>query len=398
MKKILLYLICCFSFLICCFSFQIVLPNESDDNWSDTVKWVNETLLNYDTLYADRIDSALTLIKNSPKEEYRAALSTFGRKVLFYDKSNSRIIRLCLRALMAYNDWRSYYFINSFCSHSRYIKYVAKCFCDVYDENNNKFFAPIRRKLATPEFINKYQILDESNINQFFDDWNKYSLTEMEKDKDNPLNIKIQEFYRWKENEDKTYYVENCKERDSLKALGKRKYKDEISYLQNNIDNYLRHKKVCVMPHYIDVYFSQDTFSNYKDSVCLIPPHQPFLAPGKRDSHTVVVPFLSENVLNLEKNPMFFLSDNQVESFMANHVFNSDDMRDKMIELIGIDIYQFFDYMNIFSALFYSDGVVFQIAYGPIGGELGYESGGGFAVFIPNDKNKEIEDFCYWIP
>ena len=82
----------------------------------DTVKWVNDVLLNYEMQSENSQDSALVIIRKSPKKEYKRALVRFtdmiikeqtDSKRLNYDLFNyfmellvQSIIRLCQKVFV----------------------------------------------------------------------------------------------------------------------------------------------------------------------------------------------------------------------------------------------------------------------------------------------------------
>ena len=98
-----------------------------------------------------------------------------------------------------------------------------------YDENENSLYAPLRFTFETPSFITDSFVLDKSNINDFVENWKVYSSVLKERDKNNIINQKIQEFYQWNEHINDEAYTENCKELDSLCSTRKRKNRKKPS-------------------------------------------------------------------------------------------------------------------------------------------------------------------------
>ena len=392
-----------FVILFSLFSVQICLSVEP----VDTVKWVNDVLLNYEMQSESSQDSALVIIRKSPKKEYKRALVRFTDMII-KEQTDSKRLKLFFLALMAYNDIWSYKGIFYGITCSKYYSSVSKSFCDVYDENVNPLYAPLRFKFETPSFITDSYVLDKSNINDFVENWKSYSLSLKERDKNNFINQKIQEFYQWNENLNDEAYTKNCKELDSLKSARKRKNRELIFDLEDRIQTYLEGKKsnVCVMPRTIDICYTSDSFASIKEtfeSEALLPP-LPLGCFGckKMDSLAVIVPCLMEfnnkNFSNEEGGVNLFLADTHINNILGKYAYDSDEKYNELMDLfhVYIDSADSFFYNCTIYPIYYPvisniycfpDGIVIRARY----------SSSGFNVFFSNDKNEEVEIFGEWI-
>jgi len=376
------------------FSVQICLPMES----VDTVKWVNDVLLNYEMQSESSQDSALVIIRKSPKKEYKRALVRFTDMII-KEQTDSKRLKLFFLALMAYNDIWSYKGIFYGITCSKYYSSVSKSFCDAYDENENSLYAPLRFTFETPSFITDSFVLDKSNINDFVENWKVYSSVLKERDKNNIINQKIQEFYQWNEHINDEAYTENCKELDSLCSTRKRKNRERISDLEDRIQTYQERNKsnVCVFPRTINVCYTSDSFARIKE----IPAPIGCFGIKKIDSLNVIVPFLTEfnhkKVSNETGGVCLFLMDTHINNILGKYADESDEKYNELMDLfhIYIDSADSFFNCNIYP-IYYPiitdiyccpDGIIFRARY----------SSSGFNVFFPNDKNAEVEFFAGWI-
>lgn len=385
------------------FSFFIVQISLSAES-VDTVKWVSDVLLNYEVQKDSDLDSALVIVRKSPKNEYKKALYKFTNLII-KEQTDSKRQKLFFLALMAYNDMWSCNCINHEITCSKYYSSVSKSFCDVYDENVNPLYSPLRFKFDTPSFITDSFVLDKSNINYFVENWKSYSSALKERDKNNILNQKIQEFYKWKEHLNDEAYAKNCRELDSLKSARKRKNRERISDLEDRIQTYLEGKKsnVCVMPRTIDICYSSDSFARIKETYELEPPLPlGWFGNIKMDSLAVIVPCLMEfnnkNFSNEEGGANLFLVDTHINNILGKYADESDEKHNELMDLFHVYIYSadsFFNNCTIYPIYYpvisniycYPDGVVFRVRY----------TSSGFNVFFPNDKNIEVEIFGGWI-
>lgn len=392
-----------FVILFSLFSVQICLSVEP----VDTVKWVNDVLLNYEMQSESSQDSALVIIRKSPKKEYKRALVRFTDMII-KEQTDSKRLKLFFLALMAYNDIWSYKGIFYGITCSKYYSSVSKSFCDVYDENVNPLYAPLRFKFETPSFITDSFVLDKSNINDFVEKWMAYSSDLNERDKNNFINQKIQDFYQWKENLNDEAYTKNCKELDSLKSARKRKNRERIYDLEDRIQTYLEEKKsnVCVMPRTIDICYTSDSFASIKETYeSEAPLPWGWLCNKKMDSLTVVVPYLTEfnhkKFSNENGGVNLLLMDTHIDNILGKYAYDSDEKYNELMDLFHVyidsadsffvgsfncKIYPIY-YPIITNIYCYPDGIVFRARY----------SSSGFNVFFPNDKNAEVEIFGGWV-
>lgn len=392
-----------FVILFSLFSVQICLSVEP----VDTVKWVSDVLLNYEVQKDSDLDSALVIVRKSPKNEYKKALYKFTNLII-KEQTDSKRQKLFFLALMAYNDMWSYNGISYGITCSKYYTSVSKSFCEAYDENVNPLYAPLRFKFDTPSFITDSFVLDKSNINDFVEKWMAYSSNLKERDKNNFINQKIQEFYQWNENLNDEAYKKNCKELDSLKSARKRKNRELIFDLEDRIQTYLEEKKsnVCVMPRTIDICYTSDSFARIKEtfeSEALLPP-LPLGCFGckKMDSLAVIVPCLMEfnnkNFSNEEGGVNLFLADTHINNILGKYADESDEKHNELMDLFHVYIYSadsfFYNctiypiYYPVISNIYCCpDGVVFRVRY----------TSSGFNVFFPNDKNVEVELLGGWV-
>lgn len=392
-----------FVILFSLFSVQICLSVEP----VDTVKWVNDVLLNYEMQSESSQDSALVIIRKSPKKEYKRALVRFTDMII-KEQTDSKRLKLFFLALMAYNDIWSYKGIFYGITCSKYYSSVSKSFCDVYDENVNPLYAPLRFKFETPSFITDSFVLDKSNINDFVEKWMAYSSDLNERDKNNFINQKIQDFYQWKENLNDEAYTKNCKELDSLKSARKRKNRERIYDLEDRIQTYLEGKKsnVCVMPRTIDICYTSDSFASIKETYeSEAPLPWGWLCNKKMDSLTVVVPYLTEfnhkKFSNENGGVNLLLMDTHIDNILGKYAYDSDEKYNELMDLFHVyidsadsffvgsfncKIYPIY-YPIITNIYCYPDGIVFRARY----------SSSGFNVFFPNDKNAEVEIFGGWV-
>ncbi|MDO4525927.1 MAG: hypothetical protein Q4B61_11440, partial [Bacteroidales bacterium] len=315
------------------FSVQICLPMES----VDTVKWVNDVLLNYEMQSESSQDSALVIIRKSPKKEYKRALVRFTDMII-KEQTDSKRLKLFFLALMAYNDIWSYKGIFYGITCSKYYSSVSKSFCDAYDENENSLYAPLRFTFETPSFITDSFVLDKSNINDFVENWKVYSSVLKERDKNNIINQKIQEFYQWNEHINDEAYTENCKELDSLCSTRKRKNRERISDLEDRIQTYQERNKsnVCVFPR--TICYTSDSFARIKE----IPAPIGCFGIKKIDSLNVIVPFLTEfnhkKVSNETGGVCLFLMDTHINNILGKYADESDEKYNELMDLFHIYI------------------------------------------------------------
>ena len=87
-----------FVILFSLFSVQICLSVEP----IDTVKWVNDVLMNCEGQKDSDLDSALVIVQKSPKKEYKKALYKFT-DLIIKGQTDSKRQKLFFHALMAYN-------------------------------------------------------------------------------------------------------------------------------------------------------------------------------------------------------------------------------------------------------------------------------------------------------
>ena len=392
-----------FVILFSLFSVQICLSVEP----IDTVKWVSDVLLNYEVQKDSDLDSALVIVRKSPKNEYKKALYKFTNLII-KEQTDSKRQKLFFLALMAYNDLWSYNGISYGITCSKYYTSVSKSFCEAYDENVNPLYAPLRFKFETPSFITDSFVLDKSNINDFVEKWMAYSSDLNERDKNNFINQKIQDFYQWKENLNDEAYTKNCKELDSLKSARKRKNRERIYDLEDRIQTYLEGKKsnVCVMPRTIDICYTSDSFASIKETYeSEAPLPWGWLCNKKMDSLTVVVPYLTEfnhkKFSNENGGVNLLLMDTHIDNILGKYAYDSDEKYNELMDLFHVyidsadsffvgsfncKIYPIY-YPIITNIYCYPDGIVFRARY----------SSSGFNVFFPNDKNAEVEIFGGWV-
>lgn len=392
-----------FVILFSLFTVQICLSVEP----VDTVKWVNDVLMNCEVQKDSDLDSALVIVQKSPKKEYKKALYKFTNLII-KEQTDSKRQKLFFLALMAYNDMWSCNCINHGITCSKYYSSVSKSFCDVYDENVNPLYAPLRFKFDTPSFITDSFVLDKSNINDFVEKWMAYSSNLKERDKNNFINQKFQEFYQWKENLNDEAYTKNCKELDSLKSARKRKNRERIFDLEDRIQTYLEGEKsnVCVMPRTIDICYTSDSFASIKETYeSEAPLLLGWLGNIKMDSLTVVVPYLTEfshkKFSNEEGGVNLFLMDTHINNILGKYADDSQEKYNELMDLFHVYIDSadsFFNgsfnstiypiYYPIISNIYcFPDGIVIRARY----------SSSGFNVFFPNDKNAEVEIFGGWV-
>lgn len=388
------------------FSFFIVQITLSAE-FVDTVKWVSDVLMNCEVQKDSDLDSALVIVRKSPKNEYKKALYKFTNLII-KEQTDSKRQKLFFLALMAYNDLWSYNGISHGITCSKYYTSVSKSFCEAYDENVNPLYAPLRFKFDTPSFITDSFVLDKSNINDFVEKWMAYSSNLKEKDKNNFINQKIQDFYQWKENLNDEAYTKNCKELDSLKSARKRKNRERIFDLEDRIQTYLEGKKsnVCVLPRTIDICYTSDSFASIKETYeSEVPLPWGWLGNKKMDSLTVVVPYLTEfnhkKFSNEEGGVNLFLMDAHINNILGKYAYDSDEKYNELMDLfhVYIDSADSFFYGSFNSTIYpiyypiisniycCPDGIVIRARY----------SSSGFNVFFPNDKNAEVEIFGGWI-
>ncbi|MBR4840748.1 MAG: hypothetical protein IK005_09765 [Paludibacteraceae bacterium] len=387
-----------FVILFSFFAVHICLPMEP----VDTTKWVNDVLLNCKAQKDSSLDSALIIVRKSPKKEYKRALFQFT-DVIIKEQTDSKCQKLFFLALMAYNDIGSYKNISYGITYSKYYSSVSKSFCDAYDENANPLYAPLRFTYEAPSFITDSFVLDKSNINDFVENWKAYSSVLKERDKNNIINQKIQVFYQWNEHLNEEAYAENCKELDSLYSTRKRKNRERISDLEDRIQTYLERKKsnVCVLPRTINFCYTSDSFARIKE-YRLYPP-MPFggLNIKKIDSLNVIVPYLTEfnhkKVSNEDGGVRMFFMDTHINNILGKYADESDEKHNELMDLFHIYIDSANSFFNAsLYPIYYPiitdicccpDGIIFRARY----------LSSGFDVFFPNDKNAEIDFFDVWI-
>lgn len=381
---IMKYIILFFSLFL---SIHTVLSAES----IDTVQWVNNVLMKSEIQSDPNFDSALIVIRQSPKNEYKKALSRCVR-LISEEKTEARV-RLWYQALMVYNDNFSYNVISSTIVGSADYVDKAKWFCDSYNEIENKFYAPLRLKFDSPSFVSDSFVLDKKNISDFTNGWFDYSSSLMERDKNNPINQKFQEYFQWKEKRKEERYVRCCVERDSLYSTKKRKHRERISDLEDEIKDFEEERKlnVCVLPRTIDVCYSKDSFVNIKERLISEPPFRVGCLPCK-DSLAVIVPYLTSLKHNEDGGTRFLLLDYHITSILGQYAEKSKKQRNEIWNLFRINVFswEFRYYTSFYSitALCCRDGVVLR---------LHYEDSGGQYIFIPNDKSAEIIIFNSWV-
>ena len=376
-------------------SIPFVLSAES----VDTVKWVNEALLNYDMQTDHRTDSALIIIRQFPRKEYKETLYRFKRFVIT-EQIDSNLLKLYFGALMAYNDMWSYNEISYGISWSKHYASVANSFCETYDKNVKPLYAPLRFKFQMPDFITDSFVLDKSNLNDFVEKWLAYSSVLMDKEKNNKINLKIQEFYRWEEQIKEEEYTKKCKEKDSLYSTNKQKNIERISDLEDEIKTYVEQKSnVCLLPRTVDICYTSDSFTRIKENYNSYLPFPDGPLPCKVDSQIVVVPYLTgfnqKEVSKGNREFKIFLMDTYLRNLLGKCAEESDEIRKKLMSLFCIYIFSFnsyyyvypVDYPIITNMCYCPDGVLFRVRY----------ASSGYTVFFPNEPNAQIETLGEWL-
>lgn len=359
----------------------------------DTVQWVNNVLYDLENEIDSSLDSVLIVVKESPKNEYKKALSKSVK--FFSEEKNYAYLRSWYQLLMAYNDNWSYNAISNTIIMSNNCISFAKCFCEAYDNNKNELYAPLREKFEFPDFISDFYVLKKSDLNDFKNHWIKCSSICMERDKYNPINMKVQEYYRWKNKVAEERYVRLCLIRDSLYSTNKRINRDRISELEDEIRMYeeQREANICVLPRTIDVCYTRDSFVQLeKDESLFFEGHMQF----KLDSQNVIVPYLTEyndrKVSNEDGDLNLLLLDTNITAILGKYAGRSRQRRKEIKNRFNIDVISlgscYYTSLESITAICCPDGVVFRVYY---------NNYSGYYVFFPNDINAEIKEFGQWI-
>lgn len=365
---------------------------------SIAVHRIDDALINHDQLLERRIDSLLIGIQQSPREEYKQTLAEISSSI-FNEHPDYTLQKLCIKALMSYNDHWSYDCISSEIDRSKNYSSVIKSFFDAYEEIENPMYKSLKQKFEVPMFIKDSYLLNESGFDDFVEQWSIYSSSIIEKNKNHPINKKIQDFYRWMERRGYDTYMNNCSERDSLYNLSKRKYRNKISILDDQIKRYIDgiENYECILPRTIDVLYSSDSFVRLKNTNELDP-----IIPGSClrcsvDSQVVVVPYLTD--FNSKRSPQgethIFLMDTYIKNLLGKYAEKSERNHEKICNLFNVSIsirnnhvYLYpYSYPIITRICSYSDGVLFNVM----------NVSSGYCVFFPNEDNSPIETFGEWI-
>lgn len=381
-------------FLWCFLSVQIVLLD------SISAQRVDDALFDFDHKEGRSIDSFLIAIQQFPREECKPALSEITKSI-FNENPNDTLQKMCVKALMSYNDVWSYGCISYEIDRAKCYSSVVKSFFDVYEENENPMYKPLKQKFEVPVFINDSFVLNDTNFSAFVENWSNYSSLLMIRDKVHPINEKVHDFYRWIEHRGYETYVTNCSERDSLCNLSKRKYRDRIAILEDQIKEYIDGMKndVYLFPRTIDVCYTTDSFSKLKEIYELESIIPGICYQSRVDSQTVIVPYLvefnSKRVSKGNGDTRFFLMDTYIKNLLGTYAKESERNYKKISRLFNVSISVYENHIHIDPNSYpiitnicsYSDGVLFYVE----------QKSSGYCVFFPNDEGAKIESFGEWI-
>lgn len=382
-------------FLLCLLSTQTILSEEIQKNQEG-----NNTLVKNNELLLRKPDSLLLVIQQNPSKEYKPTLEKFATTV-FIENPNSKLQKLCLNTLMLYNDIWAYNCISYVIEYSKNYTSAAKCFCDAYDENKILLFRPLRQKYEIPNFISDSFVLTKTNLNDFVDKWLNYSSILMSKDKFNPLNNKIQEFYRWEEQRRYKEFLLYCIEKDSLCSLNKSKNNERIAILNDLIKRYKEAEAntKIILPRTIDVCYSSDSFAHYEEEYKQKPLFNEGCPRCRRDSQTVIVPYLKnfykKEASNEKDEVHVFLMDTHIMNLIGNYACESNSNPKQISNLFNVDITFAENNMYVYpethptitNICSYSDGVLFNVRY----------INSGYWAFLPNDEKGEIMLLGHWV-